>query len=157
MSLVTEYVDARRAEEVARLRRVVALRAMVATGMTQRDIADAIGVSQPAVSQQLRNAPDLATVDPRTLIEAAGPVLKDVVADRGFSRLAVFGSVARGTARPDSDIDLLVRAPKGASSFDLVTLASALEEILGRHVDLVDYGGLKPGVDDDVRRDAVLL
>ncbi|MBU6244320.1 MAG: nucleotidyltransferase domain-containing protein [Actinomycetales bacterium] len=125
--------------------------------MTQRDIADAIGVSQPAVSQQLRNAPGPATVDPRTLIEAAGPVLKDVIAERGFSRLAVFGSIARRTARPDSDIDLLVRAPKGASSFDLVTLASTLEEILGRHVDLVEYGGLKPGFDDDVRRDAVLL
>jgi len=40
-------------------------RAMVATGITQRDIADALGVSQPAVSQQLRNARDLATVDPR--------------------------------------------------------------------------------------------
>lgn len=65
MSLVTEYVDARRAEDVARLRRVVALRAMFATGMTQRDIADGLDVSQPAMSQQLRNAPDLATVDPR--------------------------------------------------------------------------------------------
>lgn len=75
---------------------------MVATGMTQRDIADALDVSQPAMSQQLRNAPDLATVDPRTLIEAAGPVLKDEVADQGFSRLAVFGSVSRGTARAEA-------------------------------------------------------
>jgi hypothetical protein len=41
-------------------------------------------------------------VDPRTLIEAAGPVLKDEVADQGFSRLAVFGSVSRGTARAEA-------------------------------------------------------
>ncbi|MBG6094973.1 putative nucleotidyltransferase [Nocardioides luteus] len=32
-----------------------------------------------------------------------------------------------------------------------------IEQVLGREIDLVDYGGLKPRVDDDVRRDAVLL
>ncbi|MEU0313570.1 hypothetical protein [Nocardioides sp. NPDC006273] len=32
-----------------------------------------------------------------------------------------------------------------------------LEQILGREIDLVDYGGLKPRLDDDIRRDAVLL
>jgi predicted nucleotidyltransferase len=157
MTLVAEYLDARRDEDVARLRRAVALRAMVATGMTQSQIANELGVSQSAVSQQLRNAPDLTAVEPVTLIRAAGPVLRDVIEQHGFSRPAVFGSVARGTARPASDIDLLVRAPKGASSFDLVRLAMVLEEILGRHVDLVEYGALKPGVDDDVRRDAVNL
>ena len=60
MTLVSEYRDARREEDVARLRRVLALRAMVANGMSQRQIADALGVSQPAVSQQLKFARELS-------------------------------------------------------------------------------------------------
>ena len=69
----------------------------------------------------------------------------------------MFGSVARGQARPDSDIDLLVQAPAGTSSFDLVKFQLLLAQVLGRGVDLVEYGGLKDGLDDDIRREAVLL
>ena len=57
-SLVGEYRDARRDEDIARLRRALALRAMVATGMSQRQIAAALGVSQPAANQQLNAALD---------------------------------------------------------------------------------------------------
>jgi hypothetical protein len=156
MSLLERYRAARDEERVARLRRLVALRAMRATGMSQRQVADALGVSQPAVSQQLKVA-DLAGVHPQVLVAAAGPVLRQVVEDRGFTRLAVFGSVARGEARSDSDVDLLVDAPAGTSIGDLVALQELLADILGRPVDVVTYGGLKAGVDDDVRRDAVLL
>ena len=71
MTLLAEYWDARRDEDVARLRRVLALRAMVATGMSQQQVGDELGISQPAVSQQLRNAPDLEAVRPDELLEAA--------------------------------------------------------------------------------------
>jgi len=157
MTLLDEYRGARHDEDVTRLRRVLALRAMVATGMSQRDIAAALGVSQPAVSQQLKAAPDLVSVHPETLLEAAGPVLRRVAEDQGYQRLAVFGSVARGQARRESDIDLLVEVPEGTSSFTMIRFQQLLEQILGRRVDLVSYGGLKPGLDDDIRRDAVLL
>lgn len=157
MTLVAEYRDARREEDVARLRRVLALRAMVETGMSQRQIAEALGVSQPAVSQQLRFARDLNTVHPQVLVDAAGPVLRALGADRGYSRLAVFGSVARGTARPDSDIDLIVESPPGTSSFEFLRFKQLIEQVLGRKVDLIDYAGLKPKVDDDIRREAALL
>lgn len=106
MTLLAEYQGARHDEDVARMRRVLALRAMVASGMSQRQIAEALGVTQPAVSQQLKFAPGLDDVHPAALLEAATPVLKALAADRGYSRLAVFGSVARGTARADSDPDL---------------------------------------------------
>src|SRR5215207_3052393 len=75
MSLLAEYRDARRDEDVARLRRALALRAMVATGMSQRQIAEEVGVSQPAVSQQLKFAPKLDGVDPEVLLNAAAPTL----------------------------------------------------------------------------------
>ncbi len=157
MTLVAEYRAARREEDVARLRRALVLRAMVASGMTQRQIAEDLGVSQPAVSQQLKAARDLAAADPQVLVEAGGPVLKDLAAARGYSRLAVFGSVARGQANSTSDVDLLVRAPAGTSSFDFVRFQQLLADVLGRRVDLVEYGGLQPGLDDDIRREAVEL
>jgi predicted nucleotidyltransferase len=157
MTLLAEYRDARRDADVARLRRVIALRAMVATGLSQRQVADALGISQPAVSQQLRYAPDLAGVHPQELLEAAAPVLKSLAGERGYERLAVFGSVARGEARQDSDIDLIVDAPAGTSSFEFVRFKQLIEQVLGREVDLISYGGLTPGMDDDIRRDAVLL
>ena len=76
MSVLAEYQEARRGEDVARLRRVIALRAMVASGMSQRQIAEELAISQPAVSQQLKFAPDLDDVHPQALLEAAAPVLK---------------------------------------------------------------------------------
>lgn len=157
MTLVAEYRAARRHEDVARLRRVLALRAMVAIGLSQREIAAALGISQPAVSQQLRAASDLSCVHPGTLMQAAAPVLRRLAEDAGYGRLAVFGSVARGEATGDSDIDLLVEAPEGTSSFEFIRFKQLLERVLDRQVDLVEYGGLKPKLDDDIRRDAVLL
>jgi predicted nucleotidyltransferase len=154
MALLGEYHDARREETMARLRRVLALRAMLAVGMTQRAVADALGITQPAVSQQAKA--DVA-VDAETLIEAAAPVLKDLAADRGFADLAVFGSVARGQSRPDSDIDLLARPPSGATIADLLDLQELFERVLGRPVDVISYAGLKDGIDDDVLREAVAL
>jgi len=69
----------------------------------------------------------------------------------------VFGSIARGEARQDSDIDLLVDAPPGTSSFEFTRFKQLIEQVLGREIDLISYGGMKPKLDDDIRRDAVLL
>lgn len=88
---------------------------------------------------------------------AAAPILKALATERGYTRLAVFGSVARHQARQDSDIDLLVEAPPGTSSFGFVAFQLLLEKVLGRRIDLVDYGGLKPRLDDDIQREAVPL
>ena len=157
MTLAAQYFDARRDEGVARLRRVIALRGMGATGMSQRAIAESLGITQPAISQQLKSSPDLSGVHPELLLEAAAPVLKALAAEHGYERLAVFGSVARQQAHQHSDIDLLVEAPDGASSFDFLLFKRLIENVLGREVDLASYGGLKPDVDDDIQREAVLL
>lgn len=127
------------------------------SGMSQREVAAEVGVSQPAVSQQLKAAPDLVRIHPEALVEAAAPVLRSLAEESGYGRIAVFGSVARGEARHDSDIDLLVETPAGTSSFGFLRFKKLLEQVLGREVDLVDYGGLKAGLDDDIRREAVLL
>jgi predicted nucleotidyltransferase/DNA-binding CsgD family transcriptional regulator len=157
MRLLDVYAAARHAEAVAGIQARAALRAMVATGMGQQEIADALGVSQPAVSQQLRTASKLGDLPPGEVLEASAEVLKAVASEAGFAKLAVFGSVARGEASDTSDIDLLVEQPEGTSLRDLTRLKRVFEQVLGRDVDLITYGGLKPVIDDDVKRDAVLL
>lgn len=63
----------------------------------------------------------------------------------GVGRLALFGSVLRGEARPDSDVDLLVEFSAGAKFFDrFLALAELLELRLGHRVTLVTTEGLSP-------------
>ena len=57
--------------------------------------------------------------------------------------MRLFGSVARGDDRPDSDIDLLVDFDRDSSLFDLMRMTRELEELLGHPVDVVSAGGLK--------------
>lgn len=63
----------------------------------------------------------------------------------GVERLALFGSILRGEARPDSDIDLVVQFSAGAKTFDrFLALSELLEERLGRPVELVTTESLSP-------------
>jgi len=63
----------------------------------------------------------------------------------GVERLALFGSVLRNEARPDSDVDVLVGFFPGAKSFDrLLALADLLEERLDRPVEVVTMEALSP-------------
>ena len=71
--------------------------------------------------------------------------------------LRVFGSVARGTAKPASDIDLLVDPLPGATLFDLGALQVELEELLGARVDLLTPGDLPISFRDTVISEAVAL
>ena len=80
-----------------------------------------------------------------------------LAADYGASNVRVFGSVARGEARPDSDVDFLVSFPPDRSIFDLVGLWLDLKDLLGREVNLSTDQSLKAYVKPSALRDAVLL
>lgn len=75
---------------------------------------------------------------------------------RRASRVRVFGSVARGEARLDSDIDFLVDFEPDASLLDQVGLIQDLQELLGVGVDVISTGGLGPR-HDPIREEAVDL
>ena len=77
-----------------------------------------------------------------------------IARSHGALRVFVFGSHARGTARPDSDLDLLVGMKDGATLFDLGRMRLELEELLGITVDIVSEGGLRPDIRDQVLREA---
>ena len=80
-----------------------------------------------------------------------------IAARHGAFNVRLFGSVARGEARPDSDIDLLVEVGPRHSSFFPGGLAADLEELLGRHVDIVEPEGLHWYVREQILNEAVPL
>ena len=75
----------------------------------------------------------------------------------GAYNVRVFGSVARGEARPDSDIDFLVNLEAGRSLMDLARLLRELQSLLGRNVDVVTEAGLRPRIRPQVLKDARAL
>lgn len=154
MSMVAHYKHALRDAEIARIRRVLALRALLVEGHSQASLAHRFGVTQPAISYQVAKERTVE-VRPRDLLEAGGAILKQLAEDRGFRRLAVFGSVARREDRPNSDLDFLVDPPGGADLFDMMRLEQDFSTILGRDVDLISYGGLDPALDRDILRESV--
>jgi len=75
----------------------------------------------------------------------------------GVKRLALFGSVARGEARPDSDVDLLVEFDRPVGLFGLIALQQRLEELLGCPVDLGTPDSLKSYIRPHVMKDCVYV
>jgi len=80
-----------------------------------------------------------------------------LAAKHGATQLRVFGSVARGEATADSDIDFLVDLEPGRSLFDQGGLLMDLQDLLGRKVDVVTPKGLRARIRDEVLAQAVPL
>jgi len=73
----------------------------------------------------------------------------------GVRRIALFGSMARGEAAADSDVDLLVEFEPGGKSFDrFLALSELLERLLGRRVDLVTAEALGPYIGPHILAEA---
>jgi uncharacterized protein len=149
--------------------------------ITQAELAERAGVTQGVVSiyESAQREPSLGTL--QNLVAAAGydiaialvPVAERsplrVQVDQNRARLAralralggrnvrLFGSVAVGTDRLDSDIDLLVDVLPSAGLFALGRMRSEAERILGTSVDIVPSNSLKPDVAERVLAEAILL
>ena len=161
-------------------------RARVAAGLSQAELAARAGVTQSVISayESGHRQPALRTLaalieaadhelvidvrqQPRRLSRLSGPVGQRVrrrrldliaaAAAHGVTNLRVFGSVARGTDRPDSDLDLLADLPPDMGLLGLGRVQAELEAIVGSQVDLVPADDLKPGVRARADRDLVPL
>ena len=88
------------------------------------------------------------------LLRAKREEILALAAHHGYRNVRVFGSVARGEERPDSDIDLLVEVQPGTSLLDHVALMQDLEDLLGRKVDVVSEGALHWFIRDRVLAEA---
>ena len=77
-----------------------------------------------------------------------------LAAKYGASNVRVFGSVVRGTADKDSDIDFLVDLEEGRSLFDLGGMLMDLQDLLQREVDVVTEKGLHWYIRDKILKEA---
>jgi len=75
----------------------------------------------------------------------------------GAVSVRVFGSRARGDARPGSDLDLLVEFEKGRSLLDAIGLEQELTELLGFPVQVLTPAGLSPHLREKILSSAVTL
>lgn len=104
----------------------------------------------PTNSYQHPTLPDSAQT--RALVKHRQQIL-DLVAHYHASNVRIFGSVARGDARPDSDIDILVDFGPNTGLFSIVALQESLGKLLHFPIDLGDPKSLKPHVQNSVKKD----
>ena len=114
-------------------------------------------------------APSAVTIGPEGKELGSAVRVRDVVPDGmaaevralgeryGIRHIRVFGSIARGEGRSDSDIDLLVEYTPGRSGFAFVEFCERVEQLLGRRVDVVTEKSLHPDVRDEILAQAVPL
>ena len=148
---------AREADELherSRKMLVDSVRFGAAAGLTQRQISEAIGRSQPEVSRLLRFHGH--TPLGRLLASKRRPLLK-LLASAGGKNVRVFGSVSRGEDKPGSDVDLLIDFIAPISLFSLSRLEVAAASIVGASVDVVPSSSLRLNLAETVRAEAVAL
>ncbi len=82
------------------------------------------------------------------------PILKR----HAVKRASIFGSFARGTAKPKSDVDFLIEYKgKSNSLFDLVDLKSDLEQSLNRKVDVITYNSIYWRIRDSILSEQIVI
>lgn len=151
-------------------------RAREDAGLTQSVLAERSGVAQSVISsyEKGRREPSASALDVlltaagfRLVVEPEPESLHKVrthsaeliarLAELGGHNISVFGSVARGDDRPDSDVDLLIDIEDSVGLFTLMKMRSVAERILGREVDLIPRNGLKASVSETALLDEVPL
>ena len=90
-------------------------------------------------------------------IEAKRNEIRRIAEQHGASNVRVFGSVARGEAKPESDIDLLVDVTSQTSAWFPAGLILDLEKLLGRRVEVVTERALDEDLRERVLHEAIPL
>lgn len=93
----------------------------------------------------------------RELLDIKRDEILCLAAKHGAFNVRVFGSVARGEAGPDSDVDFLVEMESHRSLLDQIGLIQDLEDLLGRKVDVATEAGLREHLKARILRDAIPL
>ncbi len=83
--------------------------------------------------------------------------LIEICRQNDVSKVGIFGSVARGEATAESDIDLLVEFSRRKSLLNLVALERQLSTALGRRVDLLTEAAISPYLRERIKRDLQVI
>lgn len=94
---------------------------------------------------------------PLEMLQQKRDDIQRIATKHGAHNLRVFGSVARGEARPESDIDLLIDKAPTTTSWFPAGLVLELEEMLGRKVEIVTGKALNPDLRAQVLSEAIPL
>ena len=149
-------------------------------GLSQADVAAMAGTSQSAVARYETSAavPSMSTLDRLLATCGVRLVLSTETAHQlsglngsnvrryrrellaiarrhGARNLRVFGSTARGQARPDSDIDLLVDLEPSGTLLDLAAFRREASDLLGQPVDVATIDMLREPARTEAERDAI--
>ena len=92
-----------------------------------------------------------------TLTRTARETIVAILTRNDAEWIAIFGSYARRSADPASDIDILVRFSRKKSLFQLVRIEDELVRALCMKVDLVTENAVSPYLADAIYRDAVMI
>lgn len=130
-----------------------ALKVTIDAELEQRDTTDQHSKSVDAMIAEKR----MMAIAIRELLQANRDAILRIAATYGASNVRVFGSVARGEADSESDIDLLVDMEEDRSLLDLSRLLTNLQALLGYKVDIVTEQGLNERLREHVLKDAVKL
>jgi uncharacterized protein len=106
---------------------------------------------------QDRTNPQEQVVTLEQLLREKRDDIKRIAARHGAYNIRVFGSVARGEAGPESDIDILIDVGPTTSSWFPAGLILDLEDLLGRRVEVITEKALNPELRDHVLREAIPL
>jgi predicted nucleotidyltransferase len=77
--------------------------------------------------------------------------------ENGMRNVRIFGSVARGEARIDSDINLLVEIEDDRTLFDLIRFKQTIEDIVGRKIDVISDQGLHETMRETIMNEVIEL
>jgi uncharacterized protein len=109
---------------------------------------------RPSASSSLMGRGKGKDMDIAELLEAKKGEIRSIAAKHGAGNVRIFGSVARGEARPDSDVDFLVDMERGRTLFDQGGLLMDLRDLLGVEVDVVTEHGLRPRIRQRILKEA---
>jgi uncharacterized protein len=101
-----------------------------------------------------RNYADMESASQnRELFEKISLFLKK----EGATKIAIFGSYARGEERPESDIDVLVEFPETKGLLTMVRIERELSEFLGVKVDLLTEGSISPYLIEEIKKESKVI
>jgi predicted nucleotidyltransferase len=93
----------------------------------------------------------------RMTVDEIGQKITAVLQAKGVEYAALFGSAARGEARSDSDVDIIVRYAKSPGLLEHIGLAQELEDALHAKVDLVTESSVSRSLAATVKKDMRIL